>query len=411
MKERIEASNRRHGLFIAFHGILPTIFESQVLIHILEMRSFGIDMEVWVFPLSRASFAASALRRAELEQKYGVSIRLFQGFNPRLPVAAEILNALRLTRALHQSAVRPDFIHARWDYSAMVCGLVRVFFPFELIWDCRGDSVAEFGMSEQATGILARLMRFSKMRIASGYRATARRLSTKAIFVSELLKDRCLPNSDHRPVEVIPCRASEQTFFFSSSLRHAGRERMSIDSDQQVVVFVGSINYYQCFRETVELFHCVLGRNPRAVFLVLTPDEKEARDALMTLPNENYRLFSAKISQVNEYLNAADFSVFLRERNAVNDVASPVKFAEYCLAGLPVIMTDAVEQATTLGRMLGNAIVVGLGSSPSRLERWSDNQRATLAARAIPVLGRSAAVTKYLRLYGAGKGSETQWQS
>ncbi|MGA2086219.1 MAG: hypothetical protein ABSG60_11930, partial [Terracidiphilus sp.] len=90
-------------------------------------------MEVWVFPLSRANYAASALHRAELEQRYGVTIRLFQGFNPRLPFA-EILNALRLARALRRSAVRPEFIHARTDYSTLVCGLVRMFCPFELIW-------------------------------------------------------------------------------------------------------------------------------------------------------------------------------------------------------------------------------------------------------------------------------------
>lgn len=405
MKTCLQGPNRRRGLFVVFHGIWPTIFESQVLIHVQEMRSLGIDMEVWVFPLSRANYAASALHRAELEQRYGVTIRLFQGFNPRLPFA-EILNALRLARALRRSAVRPEFIHARTDYSTLVCGLVRMFCPFELIWDCRGDAVAEFGMSKPATGMLARFVRFAKMRVAAGYRAAARRFSTKAIFVSELLRDRCLPNSDHRPVEVIPCCASERSFFFSSSLRCVGRERMSIDSDQLVLAFVGSISHYQCFHEAVDLFRCVVGRSGRAVFLVITPNQEEARDALRTLPSENYRLFSARINQVNEYLNAADFGVFLRERNAINDVASPVKFAEYCLAGLPVIMTDAVVQATAHGRLLGNAIEFELGSSPTQLERWSDDQRAALAARAIPLLGRSAAVTKYFRLYQAGKGSE-----
>src|ERR1035437_2821148 len=407
MKERIKGSNRRQGLFVILDGIGTTIFESQVLIHVQEMRSFGIDMEVWVFPLSRASFAASALRRAELEQKYGVPIRLFQGVRLRWPFA-EILNALRLARALRKSAVRPEFIHARTDYSTLVCGLVRVFRRFELIWDCRGDAVAEIGMSKQATGMLARFVRFSKMRVIAGYRAAARRFSTKAIFVSEPLRDRCLPNSDHRPVEIIPCCASEQTFFFSSPLRHMGRERMSVDSDQLVLVYAGSITYWQCFDEVVDLFRCVVERNARAVFLMITPNQKEARHVLMTLPNESYRLFSAEINQVNEYLNAADFGVLLRERNAVNEVASPVKFAEYCLAGLPVIMTDAVVQSTAQGRLLGNAIEVELGSSPTHLDRWSDDRRA---ARAVPVLARSAAANTYLHLDGAGNGSGTQWQS
>jgi hypothetical protein len=181
---------------------------------------------------------------------------------------------------------------------------------------------------------------------------------------------------------------------------------MSIDSEQLVLAFVGSITGYQCFHESVDLFRRVVERNARAVFLVITPDQGQVRDALMALPNENYRLFSAKINEVNEYLNAADFGVLLRVRNDINDVASPVKFGEYCLAGLPVVMTDAVVQATAQARLLGNAIEVGLGSSPFGLARWSDDQRAELATRAIPLLGRSSAVTKYLRLYRAGKDSE-----
>ncbi len=401
----LQGSDQKHGLFVVFHGIWPTIFESQVLIHVQEMRRFGIDMEVWVFPLSKANYAASDLHRAKLEQTYGITIRLFQGFNPRLPFA-EMVNALRFARALCRSAVRPGFVHARTDYSTLVCGLVRKFCPFELIWDCRGDAVAEIGMSKPVNGMLARFIRFAKMRAVAGYRFGARRLSTKAIFVSELLKDRCLPKSDRRPVEVIPCCASERAFFFKPSLRRVGREHMSIDSDQLVLVFVGSISHYQCFDEAVDLFRCVVGQAERAVFLVITPNQKEARTALGTLPNENFRLLSTGINQVNQYLNAADFGVFLRARNAINDVASPVKFAEYCLAGLPVIMTEAVVQATEHGRMLGNAIEVELGSSPTQLVRWSDDQRAALAARAIPLLGRSAAATKYFRLYQAGKGSE-----
>lgn len=410
MKPCVQSAGPRKGLFVVFHGIGPTIFESQTLVHVQEMRGFGIDMELWVFPLTRSSFADSALRRAELEQKYGFPIRIFQGLHPRWPFA-DIVNALRLARAMQRSGVRPDFVHARTDYSTLVCGLVRLFCQFELIWDCRGDMVAEIGMAAPAAGMLARVLRFCKTRLAAGHRAAARRLSTKAIFVSELLRDRCLPNSDHRPVEVIPCGASEQTFFFSSSLRRAGRERISVDSDQPVLVYAGSITYYQCFDEVVDLFRCVMERNARAVFLVVTPNQEEARRALMTLPEENHRLFSAHMNQVNEYLNAADFGVLLRKRNAVNDVASPIKFAEYCLAGLPVIMTDAVVQATERGRILGNAIEVELGSAPTRLERWSDDRRAALAARAVPVIARSAATTKYLRLYGAGEGSGAQWQS
>jgi len=410
MKSDVQASKRRQGLFVVFHDIVPTTFESQVLVHVQAMRNLGVDIELWVFPLNRSTFVASVLQRTKLEQKYGVSIQLFRAIQPRVPFG-EIVNALRLAKAMRQLGKWPDFIHARTDYSTLVCGLVRLFYRFELIWDCRGDSVAEFGMATQTTGMFASAIRFCKLRVISGQRAVARRLSSSAIFVSELLKVRCLPSSDRRPVEIIPSGASEQRFFFSSSLRRQARDRFSIDSDQLVLVYAGSISFYQCFNETVDLFRHELERNPRSVFLMITPNEEEAQDALRPLPKESYRIYSAEIDQVNEYLNAGDFGVFLRRRNAVNDVASPIKFAEYCLAGLPVIMTDAVEQTAAHGRVLGNAVQVELDSTPPRLERRPDDWRVALAKRAVPILGRSASKSKYFRLYGVGPHSGDEYQS
>ena len=41
-------------------------------------------------------------------------------------------------------------------------------------------------------------------------------------------------------------------------------------------------------------------------------------------------------------LSAADFGLLLRENNIVNNVASPTKFAEYLMAGLPVIISNGI---------------------------------------------------------------------
>ena len=48
---------------------------------------------------------------------------------------------------------------------------------------------------------------------------------------------------------------------------------------------------------------------------------------------------------VPRYLMAADIAVLWREDNVVNNVASPVKFAEYVCSGLPVIVSRSVHGA------------------------------------------------------------------
>ena len=67
-------------------------------------------------------------------------------------------------------------------------------------------------------------------------------------------------------------------------------------------------------------------------------------------------MIEAAYHEVNSYLNAADAGFLLREQNPLNEVASPTKFAEYCLTGLPVIMQNTVKDAFEMARSLGNLI-------------------------------------------------------
>jgi hypothetical protein len=65
-----------------------------------------------------------------------------------------------------------------------------------------------------------------------------------------------------------------------------------------------------------------------------------ARDA--GLPDDRVRVLRAPHSEVVGWLNASDAGILLRERHPVNAVASPTKFAEYLLTGLPVVINDGI---------------------------------------------------------------------
>jgi len=52
--------------------------------------------------------------------------------------------------------------------------------------------------------------------------------------------------------------------------------------------------------------------------------------------------------EVPGYLAAADVGLLLREPCLVNRVASPVKFAEYLAAGLPVLLTEQIGDYSAL---------------------------------------------------------------
>lgn len=79
-------------------------------------------------------------------------------------------------------------------------------------------------------------------------------------------------------------------------------------------------------------------------FLILTNEfkraEKFAQDECILI--ESYKILSVKHNQVLLYLNASDIGIILREKNMVNKVACPTKFAEYMACGLYIVLTDGI---------------------------------------------------------------------
>ena len=395
----------RRGLFVVFHEIAPTIFESQIIVHVKDMRAIGVEMEIWVFALTRKDYELSCERAPILAARHDVTIRVFQAsrFGPML---ADPANAFRLWRALRKASFSPDFIHARTDHSAFTCGLLRPFVGFDLIWDCRGDTVAEHRSYSRNPSLFGHALLSVRCFMMRVQRAAVRQLSTKAIFVSDALRLVSLGESTRIPSEVIPCVASPKLFYFSPDLRTSFRRTLNIDPASPVFIYSGSISFFQCFNESVALFRAVLRNDPDAVFLIVTPNIESIRHALEGIPERNLRLRSATIADVNGFLNAADFGILLRREDPINRVASPVKFAEYCLAGLPVIMTDAVDQSVQIGRELGNALLTELGGAPGPFAPWSDADRVDLSSRAAQKLGRGAVVEAYRRTYGISSHKE-----
>ena len=95
-------------------------------------------------------------------------------------------------------------------------------------------------------------------------------------------------------------------------------------------------------------------------------------------------------------MNAADAAFMLRDSIDTNRVASPTKFAEYCLAGLPVIMTEAVKDAYALAQRLGNYVDK---DDPEAIRLIASTNRETVASSARKILGRQAQIEAIYQLY------------
>jgi hypothetical protein len=119
----------------------------------------------------------------------------------------------------------------------------------------------------------------------------------------------------------------------------------------------GSTSVWQCPTETIALMSELTKKSSSIWAIILSKDSERFEKLVEYSSLGKFRFVSAEFGEVNDYLNAADFAVLIREENAVNFVASPVKFAEYSMTGLQVITTNAVEQVVNYGAFIGNIVL------------------------------------------------------
>ena len=384
-------------LLILFEGLPGTVIESQVLVHAREMARLGIaEFEIWTVAWSGPLYRRSLSVQPHAQDLAGCTVRVLRGVRPAVPFST-LFNALILGVCLLRHRSSFDVVHARTDYGAVVGTLLKRWRRFVLVWDCRGDAVAEFSERFPANSPVRKIARALRIRILARHRRLAARGCDRAIFVSGALKALAASYMNGKPCRVIPCTASETLFGFDAALRERTRQKLGIRPEERLHVFSGSLAVYQCFEETLALFARVRAADPRARLLILTPEQDEARrriDARSELGNVLLR--GATISEMNSYLNAADAGFMLRKPTAVNRAAFPTKFAEYCLTGLRIIMTPAVPDAYDVAERLGNLV------SPAAAEKstWPEPyDRRQVADNARLRLARTSVAPLYRELY------------
>ena len=388
------------GVFLLYEGLPRTIIESQVIAHVRAMREEGVDIEVWSYCVTEESYVTAQEMLKKLNNQ-NIPIKVFRGFRPALPFS-EVLNALLLKHHLTKKKSNPSFIRCRTEYSASVAGFLKLVGNFRLVWDCRGDSKEEFFLTKKQWKGIKRWLSFVKLYTIRMRLFWASKQADKAIFVSESLKKLHAKRTHSYRSSVIPCVADSTYFYFDSTLRANMRKHLCFTPSDKIVIYSGSLAIWQCFEETVYLIKKLINDNSTFKGILLTPDIDEAQRFLWDCPRERLFRISASLTEVNAYLNAADFGFLLRRPSPINYVASPVKFAEYCLTGLPIIMTSAIEQSYQLGNQFGNAITYEFEQDLELPKPFTDAERYQAAERAKRVLSHEAVSDKYLEIYCGG---------
>ena len=109
-------------------------------------------------------------------------------------------------------------------------------------------------------------------------------------------------------------------------------------------VYTGSAAKWYSSQKFVELFIKLNSNFRNARFLILTYETEIFRDIIMQHQDllDKTEIQCVSSDKVHEQLLNCDVGILLREENIITSVSSPLKFAEYLNAGLPVIVNPSV---------------------------------------------------------------------
>jgi glycosyltransferase involved in cell wall biosynthesis len=342
-------------VYLAYSGL--TQHSGERLCHLNRLRALGaaeVPCAVIVMELAdRLGSAGLAARVAEAQQVYPAATILTQQrsarrINPEVlaTVARGPVSAILFTQSQAALAVR---------------GLKRRF-RAPAIWDCRG-------FASERVAARRSLARRAKDVFVEYSERVAARVADHTLCVSEAMREELGSRVQllAAAITVIPNGTSVERFRPDPEARLATRKALGLEGTF-VLAFSGSVAAWQCLRETGDFVAEVATRLPSAHLLVLSTEPEKARAALAEsrLAKERTTVTTVPHEAMPRSLAAADAACLLRRNTPGQDIASPMKFAEYLACGLPVIIGPAVGDYTGWVREERLGVVV----DPARPEEW-----------------------------------------
>ncbi len=155
------------------------------------------------------------------------------------------------------------------------------------------------------------------------------------IFVSDPMRDHFCKKyrRNFSNYYIMPCFNSEidKSSFFTEN-----------KYSENVFLYAGGLQVWQCFRETAELFSKIENRVKNCTFRVLTKDGEAAKAVLDDVGVKNYSIGYVNPRDISSELCKAKFGFSIRKDTPVNRVATPTKLSTYIAHGVMPIYSKAL---------------------------------------------------------------------
>jgi hypothetical protein len=241
---------------------------------------------------------------------------------------------------------RPELLIARSVFAASLAQMVHAC---RVVYDGRGAIAAEW--KEYSV--------IKDKAILDGAESMERNsvlMSTFRIAVSQHLVDywkREYQYNSNRHV-VIPCTVNQ--VFESARVDEvsvaSARNVLGFSESDVVLVYSGSVAGWQSMALLHDFLRKQLLSSARCKVLFLSSDSTGKDELAEEFPARVLRR-ACSPEEIPAMLLAGDYGLLIREHSVTNEVASPVKFAEYLCCGLPVIISEGLGDYSEFVRTFG----------------------------------------------------------
>tara|TARA_B100000965_G_scaffold386741_1_gene389304 strand:+ start:19251 stop:20477 length:1227 start_codon:yes stop_codon:yes gene_type:complete len=173
-------------------------------------------------------------------------------------------------------------------------------------------------------------------------------ISSKIFCVSKKLEEylnKISNNKFKKKLNVIPGGADSNHFFYDLKIRDVNRKKLNLSKDDIVFVYSGRLDsFYVNNSFLFELIKNILEKIPNSIFLCLTPNLDLFNKIISDykIPINKVIAKHVHYNKINDFLNASDIGLMIRQKIMTNHVASPTKIPEYLMSGLPIIISEDI---------------------------------------------------------------------
>lgn len=384
----VRRSVRPNVVYLVRHEVLASIFTSQVLaplIRLTEECDVRLVAHVPIGQLLRPKWRRKLMEIRRQARTAGVRLHWLLSPPSRWP---GLWNDRRiLSRFLKTTFGRDEsfVLHCRNATMTAIALEASAGFPgARVVYDVRGDDVSEAGdqrgvtdCSESSPDATVKTA-WSRQRLAveGAHGVTA---VSEAMLTA--LEER-YGGVVRRNSIVIPCCPEMDLFAALGKEREAVRRELGL-ADRFVVTYLGSLAWYQMPALSLRMFLAIKQLVPQAHFFAITtqPDAMRREIDRAGIAPDDATIRSVPPQDVPRLLAAADLGLLLRQEDAVNRVASPVKCGEYLAAGVPVVISRNVGDYSSAVAQSRLGAVVNVAATDNELrgmiEPWLEEYLAS----------------------------------